>query len=42
MIDRQRGQSALQIGIVRIAVGETEAMAVAVDHDIDIVGIVMR
>ena len=40
-----RGQcrkAPLDIGILRIALGKAEAMAVAVDHDIDIVGIVMR
>ena len=40
--DRQRRQPALDVGILRIAVGEAEAMTVAVDHDIDIVGIVVR
>ena len=39
---RQRRQPALQLGISRIAVDETEAMAITVDHDVDIIGIVER
>ena len=39
---RQRRQPALDVGVLRIAVGEAEAVAVAVDHDVDIVRIVVR
>src|ERR1700730_1210067 len=37
---RQRRQPALQPGIVRIAGRQAEAMAIAVDHDIDIIRVV--
>jgi len=33
--DRQRRQPALQVGIVRIAIGKTETVTIAVDHDVD-------
>src|ERR1700730_2490292 len=39
---RQRRQLALELGILRIAVGKTEAMTIAVDHDVDIVWVVER
>src|SRR5712664_1667111 len=39
--DGQGGQPPLQVGILRIAVSQTVAMAIAVDHDIDIVWIVV-
>jgi hypothetical protein len=40
--DGQGGQPSLQVGILRIAVSQTEAMAIAMDHHIDIVRIVVR
>src|SRR4051812_7643906 len=33
-------QPSLEIGIARIALGQTVAVTIAVDHDIDVVGIV--
>ena len=39
---REFREPALQLSIVRIARGQTEAMAIALDHDIDVVRIVMR
>ncbi len=39
---RQRRELALDVGITRIAFDKTIAMAIAVDHDVDIVGIVVR
>jgi len=39
--DGQGGQPLLQVGILRIAVSHTVAMAIAMDHDIDIVRIVV-
>src|ERR1700722_1474021 len=35
-----RRQAALQIGITRIAGGEPVAVTIAVDHDVDIIGII--
>jgi hypothetical protein len=31
----------LKVGILLIAVGETEAVPIAMDHDVDVVGIVV-
>src|SRR5215475_13663506 len=39
---RQHSEAPLDLGIMRIAIGESKAMTVAVNHDIDIVRIVMR
>src|SRR5882724_10383126 len=39
--DGQGGQPPLQVGILRIPVSLTVAMAIAMDHDIDIVRIVV-
>ena len=38
---RQRRQSALKVGVLLIAVGQTEAVPIAVDHDVDVIGIVV-
>jgi len=38
---RQHRRFALLFGIMGIAVGQAEAMAIAVDHHVDIVGVVM-
>ena len=38
---RQRRQPVLDFGILRIAVGKAKAMAIAVDHHIDVIGIVV-
>src|ERR1700687_4320240 len=39
---RQLREPPLDVGISRIAVRKTVAMAIAVDHDVDLVGIVVR
>ena len=39
---RQRRQLPLQLGILRITRRKAEAMAIAVDDDVDITGIVVR
>jgi hypothetical protein len=38
--DRARGQSLFQVVVLRLALGQTEALAVVVDHDADMVRVV--
>ena len=38
--DGKRRQPALDVGVLRIAFGQAEAVAIAVDHHVDVVGIV--
>jgi len=38
---RQRREPALQAGVLRISVGETEAVAIAMDDDIDVIRVVV-
>ena len=38
--DRKCSETLLQLGVLRLAVGEAEAPAVIVDDDVDVIGIV--